>query len=125
MNNIEQYKAHLESDLQTITQDLQELGIKNPNVQNDWIATPQQDIDTEPDTNIAADRSEDWQEQRATLSLLETRYNNIVRALQKITDNAYGLCEICDGIIEEDRLAINPAARTCTKHLSQEDTLSR
>ncbi|MFT7507124.1 MAG: RNA polymerase-binding transcription factor DksA [Acidimicrobiales bacterium] len=118
-----QYEEALEKELLQITHDLKELGIHNPEVPEDWIATPGEVVDSEPDENIAADRSEDWQERRATLSALETRFNNINRALLKIEGGKYGICEICGDAIEEDRLRANPAARTNKEHINDETNL--
>jgi len=83
MNNVTQYKALLEVDLQQIIKDLEQLGIHNPEIPTDWIATTGEIVDAESDENLAADRSEDWQEHRGTVAVLEPRYNNIVRALKK------------------------------------------
>jgi len=125
MTDHTKYKGALESALLEMTTDLKELGIHNPQVEKDWIATPGEKADGEPDENIAADRSEDWQERRATVATLETRYNNIVRALQKIEEGTYGVCEICGDPIEADRLAVNPAARTNKVHINDEVQLPR
>lgn len=53
---------------------------------------------------------------------LEQRYKNVTDALAKIEsdDGSYGVCEISGETIEEDRLAANPAARTCKAHMEQE-----
>jgi len=123
MTDTTQYKKILESQLTQITTDLQELGIHNPKIKEDWVAIPDEVIDAEPDENIASDRREDWQERRGTLATLETRYNNINRALEKIENGTYGVCEICGEPIEEDRLGANPAARTNKAHINDEAQL--
>lgn len=124
MINTEAFKTRLEKELSDITVDLQELGIHNPEVKEDWIAIPK-DVDTqEADENVSADRAEDWLERTATLSALEKRYNNIVKALGKISQGTYGVCEICNEPIEEDRLEANPTARTCKKHINDEQELT-
>lgn len=125
MNEITQYKTALEEELTDITKQLESLGIHNPEVSEDWITLPADAINTEADANVAADRSEDWQEARGTLAALETRYNNINRALKKITDGKYGICEIGGEEIEADRLDANPAARTCKAHIEEESSLPR
>ena len=125
MNNISLYKKILEKELVQITAELKTLGIKNPNNPSDWIATPGEISDAEPDENIAADRSEDWQERRGTITALEIRFNNITRALLKIKNGTYGICEICGDPIEEDRLKANPAARTNKAHINDEALLSK
>lgn len=114
----QKYKTRLEEELISVTSDLAELGIHNPENKADWIATPE-DAAPEPDSNIAADRVEDWTERRGVLSQLETRYNNIRAALKKIDDGTYGICEINGEQIETDRLDANPAARTCKAHMEE------
>jgi len=114
------YKERLESELADLTAELKSLGIHNPAVKEDWIATPQGVETNEADINVGADRVEDWDERRATLSNLEGRYNDVVLALKKIEDGTYGVCEISGETIEEDRLDANPAARTCKQHLDAE-----
>ena len=51
---------------------------------------------------------------------LETRYNNIKKALQRIEDGTYGVCLISGKKIELDRLNANPAAKTCKDHIDKE-----
>lgn len=122
--DIEKQKTKLEEDLRTVTESLKGLGIHNPEVPEDWIATPAEEMDREPDLNEAADRIEEWGERRATLAVLETRYNNILRALKKIEEGTYGICEISGQPIEEDRLEAYPAARTMKAHADEESTLA-
>lgn len=113
-------KARLEKDLQVMTEELQELGIHNPQVTTDWIAIPK-DVDVqEADENISADRVEDWEERNATLNALEISYGNITLALSKIENGTYGVCEIGGEEIEEDRLDVEPSARTCKAHMDEE-----
>lgn len=119
------YKEALELDLAQIVGDLKELGIHNPQVKEDWVATPGGDVDTEPDANVAADRAEDWAERRATMAPLETRFNNITKALQKIEAGEFGVCEIGGEQIEVDRLDFHPSARTCKAHINDEAQLPR
>jgi len=99
--------------------------IHNPEVESDWIATPEGVGVGEPDPNVAADRVEEWDERRALVATLETRYNNVTRALKKIEEGAYGVCEISGEEIESDRLDANPSARTCKAHLEEEANLPR
>lgn len=122
--DIHEQKKVLGEALKEITNELKTLGIHNPNVREDWIAIPAEPSDDEADPNLAADRVEDWDQRRATLAVLETRYNNITRALKKIEDNTYGTCEIGNEPIEDERLKINPTARTCMKHTDEEASLT-
>lgn len=123
MVDTEQYKNRLEIMLAELTEELQTLGIHNPEVPEDWQAIPA-DVETaEADPNVGADRVEDWEERRATLAELETRYNNLRLALKKIEDGTFGVCELGGEEIEADRLDANPAARTCKAHINNEADL--
>jgi len=123
--DINTYKNALLEEKATLTKELETLGVENPQTDKDWIPTPGEPADREADLNVAADRSEEWEERRGTLDVLETRLNNVNRALAKIEGGTYGVCEICDEIIEAERLDANPAARTCTAHIDDEETLGK
>ncbi len=115
----QKFKDLLDSQLTRLTEEMQELGVKNPEVKGDWMERAD-DLDTvSSDPNDVADRAEEEAERRATLAALEGRYNDIHRALKKIEDGTYGICEISGEPIEEDRLEANPAARTCKAHLDE------
>lgn len=119
----EQYKERLDEELLVITKQLQTLGIHNPKVQSDWIAIPQGGAPLEADESLTADIAEDWMETNAILTTLETEYNNIVLALSKIEKGTYGVCEICEEEIEEERLNADTSARTCMEHLGEEEDI--
>ena len=86
---------------------------------NDWEAV-QGDAETGgADRNESADGIEQYEEHSAILKELETRYNNVKLALSKLDGGTYGICEICNDQIEEDRLDANPAARTCKQHMNE------
>ena len=114
------YQTKLEELLENVTHELRSIATEDVN--GDWIAVPEGDAET-ADPNNLADHTEDWNERRATIAHLETRYRNIKHALKKIEMGEYGKCEICGDEIEEDRLEANPAARTSKAHMNQEDQL--
>jgi RNA polymerase-binding transcription factor DksA len=116
------YKQKLENLRSAITNELETIAIHRVDV-DDWVLTTESvEVDT-ADTNDHADIAEDSEERIAILSDLKTRYRNIVRALQKIEEGTYGICEISNEPIELDRLEVHPAARTCKKHLNDENQL--
>lgn len=117
------YKALLTEELAKLNSELAAIGIHNPENPSDWIAVPEGISTHEADPNVAADRVEEWDERRALVATLETRYNNLTRALKKIEEGTYGVCEISGNPIEEDRLDANPAARTDKEHIEQEAEL--
>jgi len=121
--NTEVYKTQLEQMLAELTEELKAIGIHDPENKANWVEKAN-DLDTvSADPNEVADRTEEWDERRATLAILETRYNNVIRALKKIEDGTYGTCEVSGEEIEEARLNANPAARTCEAHMDEEEKL--
>jgi RNA polymerase-binding transcription factor DksA len=123
MNNNEHYQKLLNTELEKVTEDLNSIA-KQDKKSGDWYAIPTPELDAiNADNNVGADISEDWNERRATVAQLELRYLNIKRALEKITKNEYGICEVSGDPIEIDRLKANPAARTNLDNLNRESEL--
>ena len=71
------------------------------------------------DLNDFADSISEYEENTALVKELETQLKDINEALVKIKSGKYGICEISGEPIEKERLEANPAARTCKKHLKQ------
>lgn len=116
------YKNELESELANLTKSLESIAKLDP-VTKDWVAVPvATDLQT-ADENEEADGVEEWNERRATLGQLELRYQNIILALKKIADGRFGICEISGQEIEEERLDVNPAARTNLANIDREKEL--
>lgn len=105
--------------------ELRAIGRQNPANPDDWEATEKNMDVMNPmtDSNESADKIEEYNENRAIVDELEIRYNNVKRALKKLADGTYGRCEVGGEEIEEARLAANPSARTCTKHMGEEKGL--
>lgn len=116
--DLKYFEEKLEEEFVLVEKELNEIGRKNPDNKNDWEAKPA-DFDTDnADESEKADRIEEFEENTAVLKELETRYNDIKDALNKIEEDKYGFCEVCSGPIEEERLIANQAARTCKKHIN-------
>lgn len=117
--NTEHFKQKLEEELQTLEQELNELGWKDKTT-GEWEATGHTLDVTTPmaDSNEAADQLEEFGERQGETSTLEARRTDVKDALAKIKDGSYGTCEIGGEKIEEDRLEANPAARTCKAHMN-------
>jgi RNA polymerase-binding transcription factor DksA len=119
------YKSKLEEEKKLLEEELGRLGIKDP-ATGDWGAIlEEQDESDQSDMNDRGDRDEDFTVRANTLGELEIRYNKILKALEKIENGTYGVCEISGKPIEEDRLEANPAARTCKADMDKEDTLDQ
>lgn len=46
---------------------------------------------------------------------------DVDRALEKLSGGTYGLCETCHEAIESERLALDPLARYCSEHISEDE----
>ncbi len=113
----------LEAQLRDLTEELKAVGIHNPDNAADWIAVPEGVDANQSDTDLLADVVEEWDGRQALVATLERRWNDINRALAKISSGSFGTCEVCAASIEEDRLDANPAARTCKAHMNDDGTL--
>jgi DnaK suppressor protein len=109
---VQYFKEKLIAEKAILEGELNALGKQSPN--GDWSAVPQvQENGAESDEVDQADFVEDFESKIARLGSLETRYNEIVRALERIETGTYGRCMKSGVLIEEDRLEANPAAETC------------
>ena len=106
-------RDYLEQELARITTELQTIATHDEET-DDWVAVPETANAPDADDNTDADIVEDWNERRAIVATLETEYQDIKRALRKISGEP----------IEADRLAAFPTARTCKAHMADEADLA-
>jgi RNA polymerase-binding transcription factor DksA len=118
-DTIQKYKKILEEERTVLETELQKIGVRNPSNPSDWVAAKGSDEAFGADRNDNADIFEEMQDANATISKLEVRFDEVNRALGKIEEGTYGICEISGSEIEADRLEANPAARTCKAHMHQ------
>ncbi|MFA7193679.1 MAG: TraR/DksA C4-type zinc finger protein [Candidatus Paceibacterota bacterium] len=104
-------KTRLEAELATV-------GRKNPENPDDWEATPSFTEDS-ADLNEFSDSIDNFETNTAILKQLETQYNDVKDALERIENGTYGVCEVSGEEIEEERLEANPSARTCKEHMNE------
>ncbi len=111
--NANNYKTKLEEEKKLLEDELSSLGKVDKT--GDWEATPEADMSTQEvqDEADMAERAEDYEERSLKLNSLETRLEDINKALGKISGENFGICENCKKEIEEDRLEVNPASKTC------------
>jgi RNA polymerase-binding transcription factor DksA len=122
-DRLKHFKDRLETELTLLEKELGSVGRINPANKKDWEATAPAMDAMAADENETADTIEEYESNTAVLKQLETRYNEVKRALAKIENGKYGICEVSGEEIEADRLEANPAARTCKNHLGQEKDL--
>ena len=108
----------LEKEKALLEKELEEVGRRNPDNPSDWEPIAPEGSRIHADDNLAADEIEEYDENMAIVNTLETRYQDLKLALEKIKNKTYGLCEICKEEIDEERLEANPSARTCRKHMA-------
>lgn len=111
--NTKNYKTKLEEEKKLIEEELSEIGKVDKT--GDWEAKPEDEISSQevPDEGDLAERSTDYEERSIKLNSLEIRLSDINKALQNIENGNYGICINCKNKIEDDRLEVNPAAKTC------------
>ena len=111
------FEEKLEAEKLALEKELKVVGRKNPDNPSDWEAVPTSKDASQADTNTTADNIEDYEENVAIVNTLETRYGDIISALDKIKHGIYGVCQACGKEISKKRLEANPAARTCREHM--------
>jgi RNA polymerase-binding transcription factor DksA len=114
--NTEHFKKQLEEELVRLTAELKTVSVQNPHNPSEW-QPKETSIDvTNKEEDELGDKIEEYEENRGISNALEARYQQIERALDKISSGTYGVCEIGGEPIEEERLAADPAATTCIAH---------
>jgi RNA polymerase-binding transcription factor DksA len=108
---INYFKEQLIAEKAILEDELQSIGVKDAN--GDWSAVPEAHTDVEGDEGDQAEFIQDFDSKIARLGSLETKYHQIVAALERIEAGTYGICLKSGAPIEEDRLEANPAAETC------------
>ncbi|MDQ5952804.1 MAG: hypothetical protein QG551_32 [Patescibacteria group bacterium] len=119
--DIQKLKGLLLEERAKLEKEMSDIGIMDPET-GDWGVYQEKPNEGDlSDKNDAADMDEDFATKANTLGELERRYLDIKNALSKIerADGSYGKCEISGKDIEEDRLMVNPSARTCKEHMNQ------
>lgn len=117
--DITHFKKVLEAELEQLTTELASIGRINPANANDWEAKADDLNVDRADEGEVAQALESYDDNAGALSKLEVRLNDVKRALAKIANNSYGICEISNKPIEIERLEANPAARTCIEHMNE------
>jgi RNA polymerase-binding transcription factor DksA len=115
--NTEHYKKLLEKELKLLEKDLKTVGRINPDNPKDWEPTPPVTNTMGAEPEEIAEKMEEYEENTAVLKQLEIKYNEVKEALARTYDDTFGYCIVCKKEIEDDRLAANPAAKTCKKHM--------
>ena len=110
-------KYKLEKEKGILLEEMHDIGKLSPQT-NEWEAIPEEREFRESDQNDMADRFEDFEARSNMIKVLECRLNSILDALKNLNKVSFGKCEVCKKDIEMARMEVNPAAKTCKKHLN-------
>jgi RNA polymerase-binding transcription factor DksA len=108
--NLEHFKNKLLEEKKILEEEIESLGTLRISNEN-YEAKADEGTDTAENIELA-NMFEVEENKDAVLDQLEDRLLNVVRALSKIEEGTYGICEVSGEEIEEERLEANPAART-------------
>ena len=113
-NLLDNYKKLLKEEEAVLQDELKKIAVKVND--KDWVATDGVDNDGEEYTDKGeSERQNDINNlitNQSIVNQLEVRLNNVLKALKKIEDGTFGVCEVSGKKIEKERLDANPAART-------------
>ena len=117
--DVNHYKEILQKEkkVQVLTDELN--AISNPNKHNpdDWESKK---TSTKSNENLdRAQEAEKYYDTEAIVSTLEDRLKNVKRALEKIKEGTYGVCDKSGKNISKKRLDANPAAVMCIDHADE------
>ena len=113
------FKKKLLAEKDGVEQELATVGRRNPANPADWEPLPAERDVVPADRDEVAEKLESFEENIAMVRQLEARLAEVRDALEHIENGTYGWCTSCGKEIETERLNANPAAQTCTTHLSR------
>jgi RNA polymerase-binding transcription factor DksA len=115
--DITYFKERLLQEKNSLLAEISRIAQKNEEAPGGWEATPEETNEAaRADVNEAADRLEDFEERRSTERELAKQLEQVERALVKIEEGTYGICDVSGESIETERLEANPAATTRAIH---------
>lgn len=118
--DINTQKENLLTEKDMLIRQLSGLGLYDPLTHTFTAEADNVDKNIPHDVDEEADMFESFETNSSTGAILRERLADVENALQKIENNIYGICEVMNIPIEEDRLIANPAARTCKQAMNQE-----
>lgn len=117
-DKLKYFTDKLNTERKLLEEELKTVGRRNPHNPSDWEPRYTETNTDSADNLEVADEIESYQNNISILNSLESKYNEVLKAIEKIHQNKYGICEVGGEMIEEDRLEANPAAKTCKKHMN-------
>lgn len=113
------FKERLLTEQASLLGELGKIAQKSSTEPDGWEAKPgEMDEATRADSIDRADHLEEFEERRSTENELAKQLTQVERALAKIEEGTYGVCDVSNEPIEVERLEANPAATTKAKYAS-------
>jgi DnaK suppressor protein len=110
------FKEALETEKKTLEHELAGVGRKNKAMPGEYEAVGTE-RGMEPDILDQAKNTQSYEENEGIERDLGIRFDAVLAALKRIEDGTFGECAVCGTTISKERLAADPAASTCTRHL--------
>ncbi len=111
---VQEFKTALEEERQRLTKELGAIARPNPKVKGDWTATFPKYEEGErvenSDLEESADEVEDYEVRRETEHALEERLAAVNAAIERITEEKYGVSTKTGNPLPIEQLRANPAA---------------
>jgi RNA polymerase-binding transcription factor DksA len=115
---LEKMRSRLEAERVQLEEELHSHGHKSVTT-GDWQGSSSESA-PDADANIVADQIEELVSNVPIVEALEKRLHTVVRALEKIDEGTYGICEVGGEPIAPERLEANPSALTCIEHSEEQ-----
>ena len=118
---IEQIKKVLVKTKEELEKTLSQIAEKDPELKENWDAR-YPDVGLEGSEDLAEDSAlarTIYEENIGVEQILELKLKKVNKALEKIDNGNYGLCENCGEKISEQRLKAVPEAELCQKCLKR------
>jgi DnaK suppressor protein len=109
---LEKLKSGLLAEKQQIELELKEFTVENPAVKGDY-KTKFPEVNESDTSDEKAQNVTEYERNRATEQMFESRLKEINDTLSRINDGEYGVCEKCSYPIDVKRLKAMPVARVC------------
>ena len=115
-------KTAIEEERGLLVKELKTIATPDPNLKGDWDVKHEEwgeDQITsreELETGESVNESDEDMKNKALSDRLELRLKEVNEALERIENETYGICEVCEKPIDIERLKANPAAKTDIEH---------
>ncbi|OHA60145.1 MAG: hypothetical protein A2589_00500 [Candidatus Vogelbacteria bacterium RIFOXYD1_FULL_46_19] len=118
MTDLNHYQQKLLAEKERLEADLKSIATNETHVEPEEWSTMASEKDQPVETrDEVADRLEDMEERQSQEAALGGSLAEVEKALDRLAQDQFGLCEVCGGEIEPARLEANPAATTCLAHV--------